>query len=148
MWWSYYAANHGKDLYDKEGGVLKCSARQYVRDHGTREHNPIKDINDLVTFGRVHLSRPRGSLVQRRHFFKFDEKIPEPVDAGMVKGSSKLYSYRVRGSKKSNVVEAREFACFCDKCLGFRPCKRPSGTWRATPAGYVVETESDKETDE
>jgi hypothetical protein len=143
--WSFYACNHGKDLYDKEGGVFKNSARQHVRDKGTREKNPIKSIDDLVHFGNTHLARPSGTLVRRRHFHKLGKVIPKPGDADQVKGSAKLFSYRVRGSKGSSTVEAREFACFCDDCLEWLPCKRPSGTWRDTVAAYSSQHSSDSD---
>ena len=60
---------------------MKCSARQHVRDHGTRTHNPIKNVDDLVEFGRKHLANPQGQLVKRRHFYKLDTPIPRPADA-------------------------------------------------------------------
>jgi len=55
-----------------------------------------------------------------------------------VKGSDMLYAYRARGSTGSNIVEARGFSCFCDKCLNFEVgCTRPGGSWEKTCAAIV-----------
>jgi hypothetical protein len=138
MFWSFYSSNHGKDLYDKEGGVFKCSARKYVRDKGTRDSNPINTISDLVAFGRNHLAVPSsGGKVQRRHFFHIQDKLPVPPDAVPVEWSSLLYAFRVEGSKNSNTVHARPFACFCDGCLRFASCTRRRDPWKETTAGYL-----------
>jgi hypothetical protein len=137
--WSFYGANHGKDLYDSEGGVFKCAARAHVMRKGNREHNPISDIKDLVDFGKRELADPDGK-VQRRHFFEVDDsEVVQPPEAEQVKGSRSLYAYRVRGSTGSNLVEARPFACYCDGCIRFAECHRPGGPWRGTPAGVLTQ---------
>jgi len=78
MIWNFCGPNHGKDIYDGEGGVLKCSARRYVREHGTKDSNPIDSVAKLVQFGKDHLANPKGGGVARRHFFEVNHTVPEP----------------------------------------------------------------------
>jgi len=136
LYWSFYASNHGKDLYDSEGGVFKCGARRFVRDRGQRDSNPIQSAAQLVDYGRTHLAFP-SKKVKRRHFFHVDVKLDIPRDAVPVHRSSDFYAFHVKGTRGSNTVYAKEFSCFCDQCLRGHACSRQSSSWTKTDAGYI-----------
>jgi len=153
FFWGVYASGHGKDLYDGEGGVFKCSARQFVLKTATRDNNPINTPADLVTYGNDHLSKPNRSpgkrQVTKRHFFYVDGEVPKAKDGVPVKGSSALYAFRARGSEGSAEVQARLFTCYCELCLSFGNCQRPGGLWNKICAMYAGgKDERDQETAE
>jgi len=149
MTWNFYAVSHGKDLYDGEGGVLKCSARQHVAEKGTKENNPISTIEELVDFGRRHLAEPKHLAkpsrrddphIRHRHFYHVKEKVAMPGEAMQFAGSKAYFAYR---TDESGRVQARHFACYCDACLTRTgTCTRPVSPWKDTNTGYLTASQA------
>jgi hypothetical protein len=139
--WNFYAANHGKDLYDGEGGVFKCSARKHVHAHSDKETNPVSNVKELVQFGKDHLTNPSGDKVLRRHFFLLDKPIESPPDARIVVGSNKYYAWHADPPRPGVParVYARVFSCYCEECMNRTgKCTRPGHGDRIDPkVGYV-----------
>jgi len=136
--WNYYAPNHGKGLYDGEGGVLKNCARQYVLNKGTKDEQPISTLEELVAFGQEHLAKPpakSGPCVRQRYFFHVKEKLKVPKEARQFTGSKSFFAYR---ADKKGKVHARLFSCYCDACVTREgDCPRPSSEWTDAKTGYL-----------
>jgi len=86
--------------------------------------------------------------VTKRHFFYVDGTFPQAKDGVPVKKSSMLYAFRVKGTVSSAEVQARQFSCYCERCLSFGNCGRPGGAWQKTTAGHVEGVEREEGKDE
>jgi hypothetical protein len=132
LMWCFHMANHGKSIYDPEGGAVKTMLMYMIRDGQIS----VECANQFIEHAARYCTDPKSQHpdktwnISRRHFFELgtaeiDRSFSEAWQVDDIVEIHKTYVFRnVRGADlrvDHFCVETRAVACICESCLSFGP---------------------------
>ena len=110
----YFGSRHGKNVCDGLGRTIKRSAERYVK----ARRGQIRDAKEFYQFCEDQLTQNNqtlGKCIHKKRTFTYSEDIDRPKvpDLVTVPGTTKFHHIKSVGP---NLIQARQFACFCPPC--------------------------------